>query len=94
MYESAIYELTREAPYLFTVKTDNSSNNGIEGVIFATTNVYSGVEFGTSLSDKNVACFGLLAAVDLDSQALGNGITTESGRPTGFSMCHNNKCYV
>ena len=59
-----------------------------ECVVFATTNVCTGVEVGPALANNDFAGIDFLAAEALHAEALGVAVATVSGAGCTFLMCH------
>lgn len=60
-----------------------------KGIIFAATDILTGVEFGAALANDDVSGTNYLAAVFFNSEAFGLGIASVSTRSLTFLMSHN-----
>ena len=84
-------ELAGEGADLLLGELDRTIDEREECIIFTSFDVLGRVILGTALADDDIADLDFLVAVDLDSESFGNGIATEVGRSTGFSMRHRKK---
>gem|GEM_PF-4820283 len=80
-----------EAPVVApTRKSHSAVGSGKEGVITATSNVFSRVKLGSALSDNDAPRFHKLTAKGFDSQHFGLRISSVSSGAHSFLMCHFN----
>ena len=69
-----------------TFKFDSSVNQSEKGVIAADADVFTGMDVGAALPDKDVAGEDRLAVGALDAQPLGLGVTAVLGGTDTFFM--------
>jgi hypothetical protein len=70
------------------LKDHRAVNQCKQGVVFATTNIGSGVEASAALANQDVAGRDFLSTKALNAKALGYGIATVAGTTACFLMCH------
>ena len=63
-------------------------NEGEQGIVLTLTNVGTGVDLSSALSDKDVAGQNELTICSLGTKTLGLAIATVLGRTHTFFMCH------
>ncbi|KUM01971.1 hypothetical protein AWB61_19835 [Chromobacterium sp. F49] len=64
-------------------------NLGEQGVILALANVFTSVEAGAALTHDDGTSRNQFAAVNLNAQAFGFGVTTVAGATACFFVCHD-----
>ena len=71
----------------YAFKFDFSVNQSEKGIIAADTNVFTGMDVGSALTNENVASQNSLSIGTFYAQSIGLGITAVLGRTSAFFMC-------
>lgn len=86
--EGAEFECSRKIWNTLFHKGDHTGGNGVDGIVFADAHTCSWVNFGTSLTNNDVASRNFSTVGSLNAQALCLRIATVSCRALGEFMCH------
>ena len=87
MLSSCRLDLDVDAP-AFLVEENGAFLECKQRVIFAHTNIASGMELGSDLTDEDGTSGYLLAAESLDSASLCVAVASVAGRALTFLVCH------
>ena len=70
------------------LELDHPGNSGIEGVVFASSDVLARLEASSTLTDQDGATAHRRATEGLDAEALGVAVPPVSGTALAFLVCH------
>jgi hypothetical protein len=59
-----------------------------QGMVFAHTDVFTGMNFRAALTNDDAACVDRLTAIDFDAESLCLGIATVKRSAAAFFVCH------
>ena len=90
VHEFAHAESAVEIRHFLLGEFHDAVNGCVKSVVFSFFHVLSNVDFGSALTNKDLASFGYLSVGDFHSESLSSGIATQRGRTGGFLMCHKN----
>jgi len=76
------------------VELDRAILEGKEGPIAAGADVLASVQLGAALTDDDIASNDLLAAKDLNAEALAVAVATVAGGSLSFLMCHGSGSFL
>ncbi len=91
IHEGSGNDFSSEILDLFGLELDEATGHCKKGIIFTTLHVLAWVELSTTLTDNDVSDRNGLVAKYLDTESLGNRITTVRGRSARFSGCHSSR---
>lgn len=77
-----------------SLELDVAVDESEEGVIRTLADVVAGMNVGSALSDKDIACENELTVASLDAESLGLGITAVLGRSAALLMCEKLNIYL
>ncbi len=79
MNEDTLGKLAGEGGDLLSLEGNDAIYHGHKRIVTCPDHIGTRVEFGTALTDEDIAYFCGLTAKKLDAEALGDGIATELG---------------
>ena len=77
-----------------SLELDVAVDESKEGVVRTLADIVAGMDVGSALSDKDIACENELTVASLDAESLGFRITAVLGRSAALLMCEKLNIYL
>lgn len=77
-----------------SLELDVAVDESKEGVVRTLADIVAGMDVGSALSDKDIACENELTVASLDAESLGLRITAVLGRSAALLMCEKLNIYL